>query len=148
MAPKIDDLEMLFKALADRTRLRILGLLAAGEICVCDIHESLGISQPKASRHLAYLRRAGLVRARKQGLWMHYRLESPKDPVARTILDATMHGLRHVAEATRDAARLEARTGCCSPAAVARPEYACCAGPGALQPVTIGRATSDEKEHR
>ena len=141
MAAHVDDLETLFKALADRTRLRILGLMAAGEVCVCDIHESLGIPQPKASRHLAYLRRAGLVRARKQGLWMHYRLELPKDPVSRTILDAATHGLRHVPETARDAARLEERTGCCSPTTVARPEFACCAGPHAPQPVVVSRAT-------
>jgi ArsR family transcriptional regulator len=131
MAAHVDDLETLFKALADRTRLRILGLMAAGEVCVCDIHESLGIPQPKASRHLAYLRRAGLVRARKL----------PKDPVSRTILDAATHGLRHVPETARDAARLEERTGCCSPTTVARPEFACCAGPHAPQPVVVSRAT-------
>ena len=67
-------METLFKALADATRLRILGLLLTGEVCVCDIHESLKIPQPKASRHLAYLRKAGLVDTRREGLWMHYRL--------------------------------------------------------------------------
>ena len=67
-------METLFKALADATRLRILGLLLTGEVCVCHIHESLKIPQPKASRHLAYLRRAGLVETRRDGLWIHYRL--------------------------------------------------------------------------
>ena len=61
-----------FRALSDPTRLRILALLGAGELCVCHIHTSLGIPQSKASRHLAYLRRAGFVRARKRGLWVHY----------------------------------------------------------------------------
>src|SRR5207248_1507170 len=74
MDRQISSVERLFQALGDATRLRILGLLLAGEICVCDIHETLRISQPKASRHLAYLRRAGLVATRRQGLWVHYRL--------------------------------------------------------------------------
>src|SRR5688572_11446497 len=87
-APADTRLETLFKALADRTRLRILGLLAAGEVCVCDIHESLGLPQPTTSRHLAYLRKAGLVSGRKQGLWVHYRLADLPDPVVRTVLDA------------------------------------------------------------
>ena len=62
MAKQMSEMETLFKALADATRLRILGLLLTGEVCVCDIHESLKIPQPKASRHLAYLRRAGWSR--------------------------------------------------------------------------------------
>ena len=72
--PELDRVDPLLKALADPTRLRIVGLLAAGEICVCHVHDSLKISQPKASRHLAYLRRAGVVHAEKRGLWVHYRL--------------------------------------------------------------------------
>lgn len=67
-------LETVFQALADRTRLRILGLLAEGELCVCYFVEILGEPQPKISRHLAYLRRAGLVSARREGKWMHYRI--------------------------------------------------------------------------
>ena len=74
MAKQLTEMETLFKALADATRLRILGLLLTGEVCVCDIHESLKIPQPKASRHLAYLRRSGLVDTRRDGLWIHYRL--------------------------------------------------------------------------
>ncbi len=73
MPKHLEDMEVLFKALADATRLRILGLLLTGEVCVCHIHESLKIPQPKASRHLAYLRRAGLVETRREGLWGHYR---------------------------------------------------------------------------
>ena len=95
-APKLASLETVFKALADQTRLRILALLAGGEVCVCDIHETLGISQPKASRHLAYLRRAGLVADRKAGLWVHYRLAEPGDPVVETILAGALHCLGHV----------------------------------------------------
>jgi ArsR family transcriptional regulator len=95
-AAQIGTLETLFKALADRTRLRILGLLLGGEVCVCDIHEALGIPQPKASRHLAYLRRAGLVADRKAGLWVHYRLADPGDPIVETILAGAVHCLGHV----------------------------------------------------
>ena len=81
MAKQLVEMESLFKALADATRLRILGLLLAGEVCVCDIHESLKIPQSKASRHLAYLRRSGLVETRRDGLWIHYRLGQFADPV-------------------------------------------------------------------
>ena len=70
----IDQLEDAFKALADRTRLRILALLGNNEVCVCHIHDSLGLPQPTVSRHLAYLRRTGLVSARRDGVWMHYRV--------------------------------------------------------------------------
>src|ERR1700716_1668581 len=84
MAKQLVEMESLFKALADATRLRILGLLLAGEVCVCDIHESLKIPQSKASRHLAYLRRSGLVETRRDGLWIHYRLGKLADPVLAT----------------------------------------------------------------
>lgn len=103
-------LEGLFKALADRTRLRILGLLLDGEVCVCHLHESLGVPQPKASRHLAYLRRAGLVDARKDGLWVHYRLATMADPVIQALLDATGHAIGHLASGRRDRKQLAKRT--------------------------------------
>jgi ArsR family transcriptional regulator, arsenate/arsenite/antimonite-responsive transcriptional repressor len=99
-------LETLFKALADRTRLRILGLLVNGEVCVCHIHDSLGITQPMASRHLAYLRRTGLVTTRKDGLWVHYRLADLPDPVLESVLSAAAHALSHVPTASRDRKRL------------------------------------------
>ena len=119
-------LETLFKALADTTRLRILSLLLAGEVCVCDLHDTLGIPQPKASRHLAYLREAGLVDARKEGQWVHYRLSNPTDPILRVIRDAAIHALGHVEAVRRDAARFEKRTGCCVPGTKARRGLACC----------------------
>src|ERR1700704_4238709 len=87
MAKQLQEMETLFKALADATRLRILGLLLAGEVCVCDIHESLKIPQSKASRHLAYLRRSGLVDTRREGLWIHYRMGAMADPVLKPITD-------------------------------------------------------------
>lgn len=116
MATQIHELEALFKALADGTRLRIVGLLLAGEVCVCDIHETLSIPQPKASRHLAYLRKAGLVDARRDGLWMHYRLAESADPVVRAMIATLSHALTHVDAVKRDSALLEKSTGCCIPA--------------------------------
>jgi ArsR family transcriptional regulator len=115
MDKRLHGLEATFKALADATRLRILGLLLTGEVCVCHIHESLKIPQPKASRHLAYLRKAGLVEGRREGLWMHYRLAELPDPVPRSIADVVRHALTHIETVTKDAARLERKTGCCLP---------------------------------
>lgn len=79
-------LEMLFKALADHTRLRLIHLLGDEELCVCSCVEVLNTNQPKISRHLAYLKRAGLVAARRDGKWTHYRLVEPTDPHAAKIL--------------------------------------------------------------
>lgn len=126
MSTQIQSIERLCRALGDATRLRILGLLLSGEVCVCDIHDSLKISQPKASRHLAYLRRAGLVAARRDGLWMYYRLAETRDPLVETIRDAVTHTLGHVDSLQRDAARLQKKTGCCVPAVVGAPALTCC----------------------
>ena len=126
MTRQLDQLETLFKALADATRLRIVRLLMAGEVCVCDLHDTLKIPQAKASRHLAYLRRAGLVTTRREGLWIHYRLATSADPLIATIQDAATHVLGHVDALKKDADRLEKRTGCCVPDAAAR-GLACCA---------------------
>jgi len=115
MSKPVVEMETLFKALADATRLRILGLLLTGEVCVCDIHESLKIPQSKASRHLAYLRRARLVDTRRDGLWIHYRLGRLADPVLAAIVDAVRHALAHTEIVRRDAARLQKRTGRCVP---------------------------------
>src|SRR3954468_23179515 len=103
MKKQLSELERLFRALADPTRLRILGLLLAGEVCVCDIHESLRIPQSKASRHLAYLRQSGLVETRRDGLWVHYRLGRLEDPVLSAVVDAVRHALAHDAAVQRDA---------------------------------------------
>ena len=80
--PPLEDIERLFKALADATRLRILALLVDGEVCVCHLHETLRLPQPTVSRHLAYLRHSGLVQTRREGLWIHYRLATLGDAVA------------------------------------------------------------------
>jgi ArsR family transcriptional regulator len=124
-------MEALFKALADETRLRILGLLLAGEVCVCDIHESLKIPQSKASRHLAYLRRSGLVDTRRSGLWIHYRLAPLADPVLAAVVDAVRHALSHVDVVQADGARLHKRTGCCVPSPAGIAGSACCSTPRA-----------------
>jgi len=87
------DLETLFKALADRTRLRLIHLLGDEELCVCDCVEVLKTNQPKISRHLAYLRRAGLVSARRDGRWTYYRLVEPADPHAAKILQELRESL-------------------------------------------------------
>lgn len=114
-----------FKAFADPTRLRILGLLAGGEICVCHIHECLGIPQPTASRHLAYLRKKGLVLTRKDGLWVHYALAPLEEPVLRVLMSAVTHVLCHCDAVTRDRERLETQTGCCMPTP-ASANFECC----------------------
>src|SRR4249919_3347698 len=106
-------LDRVFKALADPTRIRILGLLASSEICVCHIHESLRLSQPLVSRHLAYLRRSGLVEARKEGLWVYYRLAARRDDMTKNLLDAVYHVVGHLPAVAKDAKCLERKTGCC-----------------------------------
>src|SRR2546425_6858763 len=126
MTRQLTDMETLFKALADATRLRILGLLLTGEVCVCHIHESLKIPQPKASRHLAYLRQAGLVTTRRDGLWVHYRMAEMSDPVVSAITNAVRHALAHTDVVHRDAERLQKKTGCCVPAPDHVAGLACC----------------------
>ena len=127
MAKQLSEMETLFQALGDATRLRILGLLLTGEVCVCNIHDSLKISQPKASRHLAYLRRSGLVETRREGLWIYYRLANPTDPVLKAIGDAVRHALTHLDIVRRDAERLNKRTGCCVPQPGDVSNASCCA---------------------
>lgn len=102
----LDTLEQLFKALADDTRLRILALLASGEVCVCNIHGALDLPQPAVSRHLAYLRKSGLVAARRDGLWMHYRLELPTNPAVSKVLKASLEAVHLASGTTTDRRRL------------------------------------------
>jgi ArsR family transcriptional regulator len=96
----------LFAALADPTRLRLLNLIAGSEVCVCYLVEVLRQSQPKISRHLAYLRNAGIASARREGKWMHYRIERPRDQAAASILDAALSSLREIPQMQADLARL------------------------------------------
>ena len=112
MAPtNIDTLETVFKALADKTRLRILTLLGDEEVCVCHIHDSLRLPQPTVSRHLAYLRRTKLVDARREGVWIHYRLSAALDPVVRAVIDASVHAVTHAPTASKDRKQFEKSFG-------------------------------------
>ena len=109
-APQIKDIEALtnvYAALADPTRLRILSLLTEDEICVCHIHASLDVPQPTASRHLAYLRKSGLVEARREGTWMHYRLAKIDNPAIAAVVKGALHALTHAAISVKDEKRLQ-----------------------------------------
>jgi ArsR family transcriptional regulator, arsenate/arsenite/antimonite-responsive transcriptional repressor len=110
---KTFDRELFFRALADSTRLRIINLIADQEVCVCYFVEILKTNQPKISRHLAYLRRAGIVAARREGIWMHYRIAAPKDENAAKVLMEVRQWLASDAVMQQDRNRL-ARI-CCAP---------------------------------
>jgi ArsR family transcriptional regulator len=112
-APKQFDLVRLFAALADPTRLRLLNLMNGQEVCVCYFVEILKQGQPKISRHLAYLRNAGIVSARRDGKWMHYSIEWPKDAAAMSILNAVLASLKSDREMQADRERLS--RACCEP---------------------------------
>jgi ArsR family transcriptional regulator len=99
-------LHAVLKALADPTRLRILALLASGEICVCHIHTALDVPQPTASRHLAYLKKSGLVEDRKVGLWKHYRLRRLTDPAVQAVVDSAVRAVSETRAMSRDCCRL------------------------------------------
>jgi len=107
------DIENLFKALADRTRLRLISLMGDSELCVCFLVEILKTSQPKISRHLAYLRRAKIVTARREGKWMHYRLTDPPDEHAARIFREVRASLAEHPELQRDREKL--MQVCCAP---------------------------------
>ena len=106
------DLVPLFAAFADRTRLRLLNLLRAGEICVCYFVAILGETQPKISRHLAYLRRVGVVNARRDGKWIHYSIARPEDENAAAVLDATLAAIEQDKQMQRDRQAIE--RACCA----------------------------------
>jgi len=116
MSGKKNTLELasLFAALADPTRLRLLNLMSGREVCVCYFVEILRQSQPKISRHLAYLRKAGIVSARREGKWMHYRIEVPKHEAAAAILMQVLRSFEDDAAMRDDLARLT--RVCCQPA--------------------------------
>ena len=125
----VDELESLFKALADKTRLRILALLGNNEVCVCHIHDSLGLPQPTVSRHLAYLRQSGLVATRRDGVWMHYQVSRSLSPVIRDIVTAAVDAVQQLPATTQDRKQFERSFGqmyvldtpaggtCCAPRA-------------------------------
>jgi ArsR family transcriptional regulator len=129
----VDQLETLFKALADKTRLRILALLGNNEVCVCHLHDSLGLPQPTVSRHLAYLRRAGLVDTRRDGVWMHYQVARALDSNVQTVLRAAVDAVTRVPATVQDRKQFQRAFGelyvlpaenggaCCAPRAVTEP---------------------------
>jgi ArsR family transcriptional regulator, arsenate/arsenite/antimonite-responsive transcriptional repressor len=125
------DLARLFAALADRTRLRLLNLMNGREVCVCYFVGILEQSQPKISRHLAYLRNAGVVSARRDGKWIHYSIHRPEDSGAAAILDATLASCSLDREMQTDLARLG--KACCEPERFPVPA-------GAPAPAMIGSA--------
>src|SRR5947209_19969414 len=106
-------LDQLFRALGDPTRLRLINLMSEQEICVCYFIEVIGAPQPKISRHLAYLRKAGIVAARRDGKWMHYRLTLPQNTHAASILQGTIKALKQDRQMLRDWERLN--RACCGP---------------------------------
>lgn len=105
-------MELLFQALADRTRLRLINLMGEDEVCVCYLVEALKLTQPKISRHLAYLRRAGIVSARRDGKWMHYRLAVPPDSRAAAVFVTVRNQMATDADMQADRSRLAGL--CCS----------------------------------
>ncbi len=108
------NLERFFQALGDSTRLRLLNLMGDQEVCVCYFVEILGGPQPKISRHLAYLRSAGIVEARREGKWMHYRIVMPPHIGATQVLRQTLDWLKDEKQMQADRARLT--KACCAPA--------------------------------
>ena len=106
------NMELFFAALADNTRLRLINLMDDAEICVCFFVEVIGTNQPKISRHLAYLRRAGIVTARRDGIWAHYHIVAPKNEYAAKVLGDVREWLK-TDEAMRED-RKKLRNVCCA----------------------------------
>jgi ArsR family transcriptional regulator len=118
-------LAQVFKALSDESRLRIINLLfVSGELCVCDIEDIMGFTQTKVSRHLAYLRNAGLVDDRRQGLWILYSIAMPRNPEQKQTLEFLAGLLKSNEVARNDAKRLagQMRKGCCATYALVKPK--------------------------
>jgi ArsR family transcriptional regulator len=113
MGDKENSIALLFKALADRTRLRLINLIGEDEVCVCFFVEVLKTNQPKISRHLAYLKRAGVVSARREGKWIHYRIVEPADPHAANIFREVRTWLANDPGMQTDRSRLQKI--CCAP---------------------------------
>lgn len=100
------DLTDVLKALADPTRMRILSLLGGDEVCVCHIYTALRVPQPTASRHLAWLKKAGMVEDRRLGLWKHYRLRRLDDAAVQAVVDAAIRAAGRSSHVSRDCCRL------------------------------------------
>ena len=141
----VDELESVFRALADKTRLRILALLGNNEVCVCHLHDSLGLPQPTVSRHLAYLRKSGLVAARRDGVWMHYQVSRSLSPVVQSVVAATVGALQQLPATTEDRKRFQRSFGrlyvldsvaggaCCAPRPNESRSSACSASRGLMR---------------
>jgi ArsR family transcriptional regulator, arsenate/arsenite/antimonite-responsive transcriptional repressor len=106
MPRKSSSAELKFRAASDRIRMRILNLLLDGEMCVCDLVDTLNVPQPTASRHLAYLRKAGLVAAQRRGLWMYYSLIPAKTPFHKKLIGCLSACFEEAPELRRDKVRL------------------------------------------
>ncbi|HEX6251761.1 MAG TPA: metalloregulator ArsR/SmtB family transcription factor [Gemmatimonadaceae bacterium] len=102
-------IDQAFKGFADPTRIRILNLLSAGELCVCDIVDILRLPQPTVSRHLAYLRRAGLVQATREWKFAHYRLSEARDPVHASMLGCVSAAFEAIPSLARERRHAAAR---------------------------------------
>lgn len=111
------NMELFFAALADNTRLRLLNLMGENEVCVCFFVEVIGTNQPKISRHLAYLRKAGIVEARRDGIWAHYRIVAPKHEQAARVLLSVQEWLETDKAMQKDRKKL--MNICCAPQAPA-----------------------------
>jgi ArsR family transcriptional regulator, arsenate/arsenite/antimonite-responsive transcriptional repressor len=110
------NVDLMFRAFSDRTRLRILHVLQEGELCVGDIVEILEVPQPRVSRHLAYLRKSKLVTTRKTGTWNHYSLSSANSPFHKKLLECLANCFREVPEIQADgmrASKIRKSGGCC-----------------------------------
>lgn len=124
LASKTHPVDQLFRAMSDRTRLRILSLLRGGEeLCVCDITRVVRAPQAKISRHLAYLRKSNLVLARKDGLWVHYRLAPAAGSFHQKLLECLACCFNDVPELQRDQQRLG--KACCGPESTSEPAKCC-----------------------
>lgn len=108
----VDGSARLLKAFSDPVRLRLMNLLAGHEVCVCHLHEALGLPQPTVSRHLAYLRKTGLVVGRKEGLWVHYRLSEASTDLHRVLLESVAPTLADLDAMKADRERLSRLTRC------------------------------------
>jgi ArsR family transcriptional regulator, arsenate/arsenite/antimonite-responsive transcriptional repressor len=111
VANTLDRSVELFKALADPVRLRLLNLLTDGEVCVCHLYAALDLPQSTVSRHLAYLRKRGLVVGRKDGLWVHYRLAKTSGELPERLVDLVRESLGEIEPLRVDRQRLE-QGGC------------------------------------
>jgi ArsR family transcriptional regulator len=119
---RANQVDSMFRAFSDRTRLRILHLLRTGETCVCDLQAVLDVPQPKVSRHLAYLRRTGLVKVRKEGLWSFYTLAPARNAFHSKLLECLGCCFKDVPVLADDAKRIRRSASDCSRGA------GCCSG--------------------